>query len=151
MTDRDAFITSILASLDIQMPASQNPGLIKKDIELLYIKDRYQEIYANDIMTIDELKDKVTVITEELDMDLDPLALSKKIVCNAEDLIRRYTEEIHRFLELETVINWIVSCLSLRAVLPAPTHLHIGQCLRCARCAYFYAHSSASYPSMLYT
>ena len=110
MTDRDAFITSILASLDIQMPASQNPGLIKKDIELLYIKDRYQEIYANDIMTIDELKDKVTVITEELDMDLDPLALSKKIVCNAEDLIRRYTEEIHRFLELETVINRIVSC-----------------------------------------
>ena len=65
-------------------------------------------MYANDIMTIDELKDKVTAITEELkelDMDLEQLALSKKIVSNAEDIIRRYTEEIHRFLELETVTN----------------------------------------------
>ena len=59
-------------------------------------------------MTFDELKDKVTTITEELkelDMDLEQLALSKKIVSNAEDIIRRYTEEIHRFLELETVTN----------------------------------------------
>ena len=65
-------------------------------------------MYANDIMTIDELKDKVNSITEELnelDMDLEQLALSKKIVSNAEDIIRRYTEEIHRFLELETVTN----------------------------------------------
>ena len=113
IADKDAFIASILASLDKQMPASQNPELIKKDIEakrkkLLSKKDRYQEMYANDIMTIDELKDKVTAITEELkelDMDLEQLALSKKIVSNAEDIIRRYTEEIHRFLELETVTN----------------------------------------------
>ena len=59
-------------------------------------------------MNIDELKDKVTTITEELkelDLDLEQLALSKKIVSNAEDIIRRYTEEIHRFLELETVTN----------------------------------------------
>ena len=113
ITDKDAFIASILTSLDKQMPASQNPELIKKDIEakrkkLLSKKDRYQEMYANDIMTIDELKDKVTAITEELkelDMDLEQLALSKKIVSNTEDIIRRYTEEIHRFLELETVTN----------------------------------------------
>ena len=113
IADKDAFIASILASLDKQMPASQNPELIKKDIEtkrkkLLAKKGRYQEMYANDIMTIDELKDKVTAITEELkelDLDLEQLALSKKIVSNAEDIIRRYTEEIHRFLELETVTN----------------------------------------------
>ena len=65
-------------------------------------------MYANDIITIDELKSKVKSITEDLkglDMDLEQLAMNKKIVSNAEEIIRRYTEEIHRFLELETVTN----------------------------------------------
>lgn len=113
IADKDAFIASILSCLDKQMPASQNPDLIKKDIEakrkkLLSRKDRYQEMYANDILTIDELKDKVSAITEELtklDMELEQLALSGKAIRNAEDILRRCTEEIHRFLELETFTN----------------------------------------------
>lgn len=109
--DKDAFIASILTSLDKQLPASQNPEHIKKEIEarrkkLLSKKDRYQEMYANDILSLAELKEKITGITEELKaLDLEQLALNKKVTNNAEEIIRRYTLEIERFLELETVTN----------------------------------------------
>ena len=111
--DKDAFIASILTSLDKQLPASQNPEYIKKEIEarrkkLLSKKDRYQEMYANDILSLAELKEKITGIAEELkalDLDWEQLALNKKVTNNAEEIIRRYTLEIERFLELETVTN----------------------------------------------
>ena len=113
ITDKDSFITSILACLDKQIPASQNPELARKEIEskrkkLLSRKARYQEMYTNDIITIDELKNNVSSITEELkelDITLEQLAMNKNIVNNAEEIIRHYTEEIHRFLELETITN----------------------------------------------
>lgn len=111
--NRDAFIASILASLDKQLPASQNPEIIQKEIaekrkKLLYKKDRYQEMYANDILSLAELKEKISGITEELkvlDTDLEKLAMDKKLVSNAEEIIHRYTLEIQRFLDLETVTN----------------------------------------------
>ena len=111
--DKNAFIASILTGLDKQLPASQNPEYIKKEIEarrkkLLSKKDRYQEMYANDILSLAELKEKITGITEELkalDLDWEQLALNKKVTNNAEEIIRRYTVEIERFLELETVTN----------------------------------------------
>ena len=113
IADKDALTAGILASLDKQMPSSQNPELIQKDIEakrkkLLTRKERYQEMYANDIISIDALKGKVTSITEELkelDMDWEQRALSIKTARNTEDFIHRCTQEIHRFLELETVTN----------------------------------------------
>lgn len=111
--NRDAFIASILASLDKQLPASQNPEVIQKEIaekrkKFLYKKDRYQEMYANDILSLAELKEKISGITEELkalDVDLEKLAMDKKLASNAEEIIHRYTLEIQRFLDLETVTN----------------------------------------------
>ena len=113
ITDREAFVSGILANLDRQMPASRKPELIRKNIEamrkkLLSKKDRYQEMYANGIITIDELKAKLTSVTEELkelDRDWEQLALSENIVSNTADILRRNTGEIHRFLDFETVTN----------------------------------------------
>ena len=107
--DRDAFVADILASLDKRLPASQNPEQAKREIEakrkkLLSKKSRYQEMYASDILSLTELKEKITGITEELnalDRALARLAPGK----NAVETVQRYTGEIQRFLELETVTN----------------------------------------------
>ena len=107
--DRDAFFADILASLDKRLPASQNPEQAKREIEakrkkLLSKKSRYQEMYASDILSLTELKEKITGITEELnalDRALARLAPGKKAV----EAVQRYTGEIQRFLELETVTN----------------------------------------------
>ena len=107
--DRDAFVADILASLDKRLPASQNPEQAKREIEakrkkLLSKKSRYQEMYANDLISLTELKEKITGITEELnalDRALARLAPGKKAV----ETVQRYTGEIQRFLELETVTN----------------------------------------------
>ena len=107
--DRDAFVADILASLDKRLPASQNPEQAKREIEakrkkLLSKKSRYQEMYASDILSLTELKEKITGIAEELnalDRALARLAPGKKAV----ETVQRYTGEIQRFLELETVTN----------------------------------------------
>ena len=65
-------------------------------------------MYANDLLTISELKGKLTQIMDELkdlDVDLEQIEQSAMIRNNAEQVARRYTEEIHRFLELDTITN----------------------------------------------
>lgn len=113
IADKEAFIASVLSGLDKQLPKSENPTLSKQDMEtrqkkLLSKKERYQEMYANDLMTMAELQKKVESIMEELrfcDSDLAQLEAEEKIRNNAREIIDRYTQEIHRFLELETVTN----------------------------------------------
>ena len=61
-------------------------------------------MYACDILSLTELKEKITGITEELnalDRALAQLAPGKKAV----EAVQRYAGEIQRFLELETVTN----------------------------------------------
>jgi len=111
--DRDTFILSVLSSLDKQIPASHNPEQTRKEIEarrkkLLSKKDRYQDLYANALISLDELKDKLAVIAGELkeaDSDLEDLTHSVMTIPNAEAITHRYTEEITRFLDLETITN----------------------------------------------
>ena len=111
--DKDAFIASVLSSLDKQIPEARNPEEAKQEIELrrkklLGKKDRYQEMYANDLISMAELKDKLAGVTEELkalDVDLAQIAQSAEILSNAEQIVRYYRQEITRFLELETVTN----------------------------------------------
>jgi seryl-tRNA synthetase len=111
--DTDTFIASVLASLDKQIPEAQNPEQAKKEInarrkKLLGKKDRYQEMYANDLISMAELKDKLASITDELksvDMDLAQIAQSAQIISNATEIAQYYRQEIARFLELETITN----------------------------------------------
>lgn len=113
ISDKEAFIASVLASLEQKIPKTENPAQTKRDMEqkrkkLLSKKERYQEMYANDLITLPELKAKLSAILEELktvDMDLEQIEQSVRIFNNGEQVIRRYTEEINRFLELDTVTN----------------------------------------------
>lgn len=113
IADKETFITSVLASLEQKIPKTDNPAQNKRDMEakrkkLLSKKERYQEMYANDLITLSELKAKLSSIMEELktvDMDLEQIEQSARLRNNAESVIRRYTEEILRFLELDTITN----------------------------------------------
>lgn len=113
IADKEAFIASVLESLEQKIPKSDNPvqsiqSMESKRRKLLSKKDRYQEMYANDLITLSELKTKLSAIMDELkavDMDLEHIEQSAKIQNNAEQIIRRYTEEILRFLELDTITN----------------------------------------------
>lgn len=113
IADKESFIDSVLARLEQKIPKTDNPTHTVQDMEvkrkkLLLKKERYMEMYANDLITLSELKAKVSVIMEELksvDIDLDQIEESVKILNNTEQLVRRYTEEILRFLELDTLTN----------------------------------------------
>ena len=113
IANKDAFIADVLSSLEQKLPKTDNPLQTKREMEtkrkkLLAKKDRYQEMYANDLLTLSELKAKLAQIMDELkavDMDLEQIEQSVRINNNAEQIIRRYTDEILRFLELDTITN----------------------------------------------
>lgn len=110
--DQEAFISRVLSDLGKKCPG-EDPEQSRKDIEvkqkrLLNRRSRYQEMYANDLLTIDELRRKLSDITEELkavDMDLEQIARAAQLRGSAEEISRYYRRKIERFLELETVTN----------------------------------------------
>ena len=62
----------------------------------------------NDLISLPELKAKLSAIAEELkavDIDLEQIEQSARILINAEQVIRKYTAEINRFLDLENISN----------------------------------------------
>ena len=80
----------------------------KKRKRLLAKKSRYQEMYANDVMTMAELKEKTAQIAGELaalDDCLKRLERSIAVQQDSENLVKLYIKEIERFLRLETATN----------------------------------------------
>ena len=113
IVNKDDFIADVLSGLEQKLPKTDNPLQVKQEMEtrrkkLLLKKDRYQEMYANDLLTMSELKAKFAQITDELkavDMELEQIEQSARNNNNAELIIHRYTDEIHRFLELDSITN----------------------------------------------
>lgn len=110
--DKDTFIKGIFAELEKQYPDKQgkvNTAEIEmKRKRLLAKKERYQEMYANDVITMTELKEKTADITEELeelDYSLKRYEQSLAIQKDSENLMGVYMQEIQHFLDLETVTN----------------------------------------------
>jgi hypothetical protein len=109
--DKDAFVAGILADLE-QHPIEKAPldraQIEKRQKDLLAKKERYQEMYANDAMTMDELKAKVAKVTAELqalECDLVSYERHEQAKTDTGRLVERYRQEIERFLNLETVTN----------------------------------------------
>lgn len=110
--DKEKFVGEILASLDRQHPNANKDidtsSIITKRKKLLAKKDRYQEMYANDVMTMTELKEKTAEIMEELDeldYSLKQYEQAMMLQKDGEDLVKSYTAEIERVLALEAVTN----------------------------------------------
>lgn len=110
--DKETFISEILSEIE-RHKTEECSELSKEEIEkrrkkLLSKKERYQEMYADDIMTMTELKEKTAIIVDELkrlDYDLLRFEQSLAVQQDACDFVDAYTQEIERFLRLETVTN----------------------------------------------
>lgn len=113
ISDRDAFIADILSRLEEKLPKAEPLQQIKQELErkrknLLTKKNRCQEMYINALLTLPELKAKLSPILEDLknlDADLANMEQSTKTSNNPETIIQRCTQEIFRFLELDTLNN----------------------------------------------
>ena len=108
--DQEAFIAGVLTALEQKLPKAANPLQVKQELDkkrkkLLTKKERYQELYANDLLPLDELKSKLSEITAALTaLDQDAHARSAQIPGSTEPA-RQYAEEIFRFLNLESITN----------------------------------------------
>jgi DNA invertase Pin-like site-specific DNA recombinase len=68
--DREAFIEKTLAQLNRRLPgvdpAQSRRELQAKQKRLLQKRSRWQELYANDLLTIEELRERLTALDREL-------------------------------------------------------------------------------------
>lgn len=110
--DKDRFVQGVLSEVDKRRSNVQEQlkaeDVEKKRKRLLAKKSRYQEMYANDVMTMAELKEKTAQIAKELAALDDSLKLLEQSIAvqrNSENLVKLYIIEIERFLKLETVSN----------------------------------------------
>lgn len=117
--DKDRFIQGILSEVSRRRSRVQDQmkaeDIEKKRKRLLAKKSRCQEMYANDVMTMAELKEKTAQITEELAALDESMKQMQRMIAaeqNSENLVKLYKKEIERFLKLETATN-----LDLRRVI----------------------------------
>ena len=89
-------------------PDQRRRELQAKQKRLLQKRSRWQELYANDLLTIGELREKLGAVTGELhavDTELERIALTSRLPSSAGEITQYHRREIGRFLELETVTN----------------------------------------------
>lgn len=110
--DKDEFIRTIISELLAKIPAQSDPNtkeiLEKKRAHLLVKRERYQEMYINEIISIKELKDKNKLIEDniaEIDDALDECDRNELIKDKAESAAKQYTREIESFLNMENITN----------------------------------------------
>ncbi len=130
--DQEAFTEKVLDGLSRQLPG-EDPEQSRRDISakqkrLLTKRSRWQEMYANDLITIDELRKHLAGIEADLravNLDLEKLARVDQVRSNAEELTRYYRREIQRFLQLETVTNVDMRRLIDRITVSPDGNVHV--------------------------
>ena len=110
--DKDRFLQGILSEVNRRRSGIQGQmkaeDIEKKRKRLLDKKSRCQEMYANDVMTMAELKEKTAQIAGELaalDESLKQMQRSVAAQQHSENWIESYIKEIERFLKPETATN----------------------------------------------
>jgi len=111
--DKDAFIAGVLADLDRQIPDAAKPGQTREEIasrrkKLLVRQDRYQEMYADNLISMAALHKKLADIQEELSALEKELSQPEQAAASEYSAAQRaedYRREIDRFLNLETFTN----------------------------------------------
>ena len=86
---------------DRQMLEQQRTHLIRR-------RDRFQEMYANDLISMETLKEKVQAIEKQLaglNTDFARMEQSDRLKRSGQSIAAEYAQEIRRFLNLETVTN----------------------------------------------
>lgn len=109
--DKEKFIMSVLYELEKrrEKPTQilSKADLQKKIHQLSAKKDKYREMYAANVMTMSELKEKTAYINKEIEelKEQQEQTSIADINRTSIDQIRIYTEEIEAFLALESVTN----------------------------------------------
>ena len=111
ISDKEVFVKSILSEVEKHQKLSEeeiNKTELKRRRKLLIGKrDKYQEMYAADAMSMEELKEKLEFVKKELgsipefdeETDLENKEKSKL------ERIKLYTKEIEDFLQLKNITN----------------------------------------------
>ncbi len=113
IADKDAFIASVLSRMDQAAPELEDPAVTKQELmarrdKLLARKSRYQDMYADDLITVTELKEKLKKLDGDLSAiedNLIELTKAGKLRSSAQELARQYKGEIEKYINLENVTN----------------------------------------------
>lgn len=111
VVDKEAFVSQVLAELEKQLPGD-DPVHSRRELEakrkrLEQKRSRFQELYVNELLTIDELKEKLAGVAQAqraLDAELEKLRSAQECG-DPQERTRHYRREIERFLEPETFTN----------------------------------------------
>lgn len=124
--NKETFIQSVLYELEKKQSIPKiktSETDLKKNIKQLYIKkEKYQEMYAADVLSIFELKEKAAVINKEIEQlteQLDRIRISNTIQKDSIEEIHKYKKEIESFIKLENVTN-----MDLRKII---THIVVNK------------------------
>ena len=107
IADRDAFAEKVLAGLrrecPVEEPQKQRRELESKQKRLLQKRVRWQELYANDLMSMEELREKLAGLEREL--KALELRLEEPVQIDAAVREEDCRREIGAFLDMQTVTN----------------------------------------------
>jgi len=113
IADKEAFIAEVTGEASKHAKMQEDPEAIKRELEskqkkLNIKKERYQEMYANDLIDIEELKEKLETLNKgikETQRSLEQLLVDGKIGSNMHQAAELYRAEIENFLNLQNVTN----------------------------------------------
>ena len=104
VADREEFTGSVLAELEEAAPVQDCAALEARRKKLQAKRSRYQELYAGDLISMAELKEKLNTIAEELNV-LQTEREALDLAADREQMLHQQRREISRFLDFETVTN----------------------------------------------
>ena len=106
--DRDVFVENALTALERRCTAREGQGdvttLAREKKRLLGKRERLQEMYVNDVITLAELKEKTAALTAQLSK-LEARASPPPARRDVAALREAYTRRILAFLAMEDVTN----------------------------------------------
>lgn len=111
LSDKEKFIDDIIKSAMKDAGSTCDADIKKIMAErdtLTNRREKYQEMYANNLMTLHELKTKIEQISTrllELNADMESIEQISKTADQLDSIVRKYTCDIKRFLALETPTN----------------------------------------------
>ena len=108
--DQETFIDDTLDRMEKKLPKACSPDAVRQEWEkrrkkLTAKKERYQELYANGLLSMAELKPKLALIQKELEAIDTPPAITAPPKENPGDSLGSDREKIRRFLNMETMTN----------------------------------------------
>lgn len=103
MEDKESFTSAVLSAVKVRLPEAGKAvqKTVTKQKRLLQKQERYREMYAENLITMEVLKEKLAVISEALKVLDSAFTEADSRTSPAVD----FALEIHRFLNLESMTN----------------------------------------------